>query len=84
MRFRGSDIVSEKLIPGLLRSNLLCPGERSMCLPKVQALVTQRDSEKGILYGGIFYKGKNFYAFRFINKDIVDIRSEIVKAIGLD
>lgn len=84
MRFRGSDIVPEELTPGLLRSNLMCPGERSICLPKVQELITQKNSEKGILYGGIFYKGKNFYAFRFINKDIVDIKQEIVKAIGLD
>lgn len=84
MRFRGSDIVPEKLTPGLLRSNLLCPGERSMCLSKVKELVIQRDNEKGILYGDIFYKRKNFYSFRFINKDIVDIRPEIVKAIGLE
>lgn len=84
MRFRGSEIVPEKLMPGLLRSNLMCPGENSMCLLKVKELITQRDGEKGILYGGLFYKAKNFYAFRFVNKDIVNIRQEVEKAIGLD
>lgn len=84
MRFRGSDIVPKELTPGLLRSNLMCVQDRSMCLSKVKELTTQRDGEKGILYGDIFYKTKNFYAFRFIDKDIVDITPEIVRAIGLD
>lgn len=84
MRFRGSQIVDNKLTPALLRSNLICPEPRSMCLNKVKSLVTIKNSEKGILYGNIFYKRENFYAFRFINKDIVDIKPEIVKLIGLE
>lgn len=84
MRFRGRDIVDAKLTPQILRSNLICPEPQSMCLDKVKSLVATQIGGKGILYGDIFYKSENFYAFRFINKDIIDIRPEIVKLIGLD
>lgn len=84
MRFRGSDIVDGKLTPALLRSNLVCQESRSMCLSKVKEFVTKQNGVKGILYGGVFYERKNFYAFRFINKDIVDIRKEVVRAIELE
>lgn len=84
MRFRGSEIVDNRLTPALLRSNLICPEPRSMCLNKVKSLVTTKNSEKGILYGNVFYRPENFYAFRFVNKDLVDVKPEIVKAIGLE
>lgn len=84
MRFRGRDIVDSKLTPALLRSNLICNEPRSTCLSKVKEFVTVKDGVKGISYGGIFYKPENFYAFRFINRDIVDIRPEVVKIIGLE
>lgn len=83
MQFRGRDIVNPPLTHVLLRSNLICPEPGSMCLNKVKSLITSKDGEKGILYGDAFYKSQNFYAFRFINRDIVDIRDEVVKAIGL-
>lgn len=84
MRFRGSDIVDQKLTPVLLRSNLICPEPRSMCLSKVKELATEKNGVKGIQYGDIFYKSENFYAFRFVNRDIVDIRPEVAKIIGLE
>ncbi len=84
MRFRGSDIVSGKLTPAILRSNLICKEERSMCLSAVKKLVTERNGEKGILYGEVFYRVKDFYAFRFINKDIIDIKREVTAALGLE
>lgn len=84
MRFRGRDIVDSKLTPALLRSNLICSEQRSTCLSTVKELVKEKNGVKGILYGTIFYKPENFYAFRFINRDIVDIRPEIVKIIGLE
>lgn len=84
MRFRGEKIVPKELTPAILRSNLMCAAERSMCLEKVKILVTVQNGEKGILYQGLFYKKENFYAFRFISKDIMDIKPEIVKAIGLN
>ncbi len=83
MRFRINDL-DGKLSPALLRSNLICQEVRSMCLSKVKEFVTEKDGIKGILYGDIFYKRENFYAFRFINRDIVDIRPEVVKIIGLE
>lgn len=83
MRFRGREMVDSKLTPALLRSNLICQEPRSMCLSTVKSLVTTEGGEKGILYGGRFYKSENFYAFRFINRDIVDIKPEVVKLIGL-
>lgn len=84
MRFRGSEIVDAKLTLALLRSNLICPEPRSMCLSKVRSLVTTQNGARGILYGGVFYTSKNFYAFRFVNKDIIDIKPEVVKIIGLE
>lgn len=84
MRFRGSEIVSPDLAPVLFRSNLICPEPRSMCLNKVKSYITEENGIKGISYGDIFYKPENFYAFRFINRDIVNIRSEVVEAIGLE
>lgn len=83
MRFRERDIVNANLTPALLRSNLICPEPRSMCLDKVKSLVTTKNGEKGLEYGGIFYSVDNFYAFRFINKDLVDIKPGVVKLIGL-
>lgn len=83
MRFRGSDIVDSKLTPALLRSNLICSEQRSTCLSTVKELVKEKDGVRGILYGTIFYKPENFYAFRFINRDIVDIKPEVVRLIGL-
>lgn len=84
MRFRGNDIVEAKLTPAILRSNLICQEVRSMCLDKVKGYVTIQNGVKGLLYGGVFYKGEDFYAFRFVNKDIVNIRTEVVKSIGLE
>lgn len=84
MRFRGKDIVDPKLTPVILRSNLICTEHRGMCLNKVKSLVATRNGGKGILYGDIFYQSTNFYAFRFVNKDIVNIRDEVGKIIGLD
>lgn len=83
MRFRGREIVDSKLTPALLRSNLICLEPRSMCLDTVKSLVTTKNGEKVILYGGKYYRLENFYAFRFINRDIVDIKPEVVKLIGL-
>lgn len=84
MRFRGSDIVDGKLSPMLFRSNLICQEVRSMCLSKVKEFVTEKDGVRGILYGDIFYKPENFYAFRFVNRDIINIRSEVIRVIGLE
>lgn len=84
MRFRESEIVSNKLTPVLLRSNLICKEPRSMCLDAVKSRITSKDGVKGIVYGEVFYQPENFYAFRFINRDIVDIRAEVIKAIGLE
>ena len=84
MRFRGDKIVDSKAIPAILRSNLICKVERSMCLDAVKVLVKTKDGIVGIEYGGVFYKPENFYAFRFINKDLVDIRNEIAEAIGVN
>lgn len=84
MRFRGGDIVNAKLTPAILRSNLICAEPRSMCLDKVKSFVVTQNGEKGLLYAGIFYKAENFYAFRFINKDLVDIKPEMVELIGLN
>lgn len=84
MRFRGRDVVDIRLSPVLFRSNLICPQPRSMCLDFVKEKVVTKNGVKGIKYGDVFYSSENFYAFRFIDKDIFDIKPEVVKAIGLD
>lgn len=83
MNVRGNGVVNPPLVHVLLRSNLICPEPRNMCLNKVKSMITAKDGGKGILYGDVFYKKENFYAFRFVNRDIVDIRPEVVEAIGL-
>lgn len=84
MRFRGREIVDAKLTPSLIRSNLVCQEERSTCLGKVREFVTTQNGVRGILYGDLFYRPENFYAFRFINRDIIDVKPEVVKIIGLE
>lgn len=76
--------------PGMMRTNIQCPEHtHNNCVSILKAGLGVKNSQEGIWYKdpirgnkNIFYKLDNFYAVRFINKDIVDIRKEVLKEIG--
>lgn len=77
--------------PGMIRSTRQCPEHTHLNCIKVLADGLGIDSgNKGIWYkdpirGNIpnFYKLNNFYAYRFVNKDIINIREEVLRELGL-
>lgn len=81
--FRGDHILPIKA-PKLIRSYFLCGGNGIFCPEKLQELVIERDGIKGLYIDNIFYKSDNFYAFRFINRDLYDITDEMKSLIGLE
>lgn len=81
--FRGDHILPIKP-PRLIRSYFLCGGNGKYCPEKLKEAVVEKDGIHGLQFDGIFYKPENFYAFRFINKDLIDITGEIKITIGLE
>lgn len=88
---RGKTLIKERPEPGNLRTNVQCPEyTHKSCIKLMKRGLTKVDGEEGILYADSirypdkprFYKLKNFYAFRFINKHLVDIREEILKELA--
>lgn len=78
--------------PGMMRTNLQCPEHtHENCLKMLSEGLTQQNGEKGVLYKDPirgqttprFYKLSNFYAFRFVNKDIIDTRKEVINELNL-
>ncbi len=76
--------------PGMLRTNVQCiEHTHQSCLKMLHKGLAEENGEKGIWYKDVirakqglrFYKLTNFYAFRFINKDIVDIRKEVLEEL---
>lgn len=76
--------------PGNLRTNIQCPQHtHQSCIQLMKNGLRKVDGEDGILYTDSirypdkprFYKLKNFYAFRFINKHLVDIREEVLQEL---
>lgn len=76
--------------PGMLRTNVQCPKHTHQnCLDIMREGLATVDGEKGIWYKDIirgqteprFYKLNNFYAIRFINRTLVDIRGEVLKEL---
>lgn len=73
--------------PGMMRTNIQCPEHTHQnCLSILKAGLTVLDGQLGIWYKdpirgnkNRFYKLSNFYAVRFIDKDIVDIKKEILE-----
>lgn len=84
MRFRGK---SDPLIGGkdiqYIRNGTLCPQPDPNCYKKLGEFVVSKNGIKGLMYKGVFYPEKNFYAFRLKNHDIYDIKDEVAKEINL-
>lgn len=84
LRFRGK---SDPLMDGpyiqYIRNGVLCPQPDPDCYKKVGEFVVSKNGIQGLIYKGVFYPEKNFYAFRLKNHDISDIKDEVVKEINL-
>jgi|SRR3989344_3677707 len=69
--------------PRLIRSYFLCGGNGKFCPEKIREAVIEKNGIKGLQFDGTFYKPDNFYAFRFINRDLYNITNELKLALGL-
>lgn len=78
--------------PGMMRTNVQCPQHTHQnCIDILKAGLTMVDGERGIWYqdpirvklGQRFFKLSNFYAVRFINKQLIDIRAEVLRELNL-
>lgn len=78
--------------PGIIRTNARCP-ERTHknCIDILKKGLSEVNGVKGIWYKDEargqtkprFYKLSNLYAYRFINKDFVDIRQEVLTDLNV-
>lgn len=78
--------------PGMLRTNVQCPKHTHQdCIDIMREGLAIINGEKGIWYKDVirgqteprFYKLSNFYALRFINKNLVDIRKEVIEELNI-
>lgn len=76
--------------PGMLRTNVQClEHTHASCIKMLRAGLTFKDGEEGVLYKDEirgqteprFYKLSNIYAFRFKNKQLFDIRKEVLEEL---
>ena len=85
LRFRGK---SDPLMDGpyiqYIRNGVLCPQPDPDCYKKLSEFVASKNGIKGLIYKGVFYPEKNFYAFRLKNHDIYNIKDEVAKEIRLN
>lgn len=77
--------------PGMMRTNVQCPEHTHVsCMEMLKEGLTLNNGEEGILYKDPirgqteprFYKLSNFYAFRFINKQLIDIRKDVLREVS--
>ncbi len=76
--------------PGMMRTNIQCPEHTHLnCIDILKAGLAVEKGQRGIWYKDpirgnkdFFYPLSNFYAMRFINKDIIDIRQEVLRELG--
>lgn len=89
-RINGDGTLNYFPDPGMMRTNVQCSGHtHASCIEMLKMGLTSVNGEPGILYKDIirgqtepsFYKLNNFYALRFINKQLVDIRKEVLGEI---
>lgn len=91
MKFNIDGSLNNLPTPGMIRSTRQCPDHTHLNCVKILAKGLGAESgERGIWYMDplrgnmpIFYKLKNLYAYRFINKDIRDIKAEVLRELGL-
>lgn len=90
IRFRGRSMPLDGVTPEYIRNadlgsetNVYCTGVNVDCLGKLKSYVALRDGGRGILYKNVFYPPNKFYAFRLKGRDVFDIKSEMLQAIGI-
>lgn len=91
MKFNKDGILNNLPTPGMIRSTRQCPEHTHLsCIKVLKDGLGVDDGEKGIWYTDPlrgnkpnFYKLNNFHAYRFVNKDIIDIREEVLRELGL-
>lgn len=81
--FRGDHILPVET-PRLIRSYFLCGGNGKFCLEELKKAVIEKDGIWGLKFDNTFYKAENFYAFRFINRDLYNITDELKLTLGLE
>lgn len=83
----GKLIVVNRPNPGILRTNVQCPEHTyESCIKILKDGLGIVNGEKGVWYKDIargqteyrFYKLDNFYAIRFVNKDMIDIKKDVL------
>ena len=74
--FRGDHILPIQA-PRLIRSYFLCGGNGKYCPEKLKGAVVEKNGIKGLQFDNTFYKPENFYAFRFISRDLYNITDEL-------
>ena len=89
----GKNLIKERPEPGILRTNIQCPEiSHESCIQFMRSSLTKVNGEEGILYADWvrypdkprFYKLENLYAFRFINKHLVNIKEEVLKELLIE
>lgn len=82
--FRDDEVVPIQFTPKLIRSYFLCGGNGIFCPEELKKAVVEKDGYRGLLFDGTFYKAENFYAFRFVNRDLVNITDELKLTLNLN
>ncbi len=76
--------------PGMIRTNIQCPEHTHQnCMSILKNRLAVVNGRSGVWYKDPirgnkdnFYLLSNFYAFRFINKNIVDVRQEVLRELN--
>lgn len=86
----GRLLVVNRPNPGMLRTNVQCPEHtHESCIKILKDGLDVVHEERGIWYKDVirgqteprFYKLSNFYAMRFVNKDIIDIKKKVLEEL---
>lgn len=92
IRFDHGKNILERPTAGMIRSNIHC-SERihKSCLDILKESFQIKDEEKGFFYKDTFnnsppkfYKLSNFYAMRFISRDLWDIKQEVLEELNIN
>lgn len=84
MMFRERKVLPAKLTPLLVRSYYLCGGTFSTCPEKLKEAIIIKNGVKGFMFSNKFFKVENFYAFRFKNRELSNIKPEIMQSLGFE
>lgn len=91
-KFNRNGEIDEFPYPGMLRTNVQCLEHTHLsCIKMLKAGLTLQGGEEGVLYKDEirgqseprFYKLSNFYAFRFINKKLIDVKEEVLNELEI-